>query len=287
MSEVAPSDFSTGPAIGDQANLTVPDIDALLAEFRAWILQANGLNDEAIGEAVQGPDLHTLLSQLIALRQEVNLQTRASRAQLEQNSETLRHLERALQTLENQATAKPESSAEQVRPLLKALVDIHDALGLARREMQRAQDHLLPVLQEFADARPTVSPTPRLPWLARLFGLGAIVRKVQRPLIQAMDERNTRVGSAMGRVRRLADSMITGYTMSLQRVERILDQQGLTALACVGDRFDPETMEAVEVVPEPSRCDTEVIEEVRRGYLWNGRLFRAAQVRVACPERMQ
>jgi molecular chaperone GrpE (heat shock protein) len=40
-------------------------------------------------------------------------------------------------------------------------------------------------------------------------------------------------------------------------------------------------MEVVEVVTEPGRTGTEVLEIVRRGYLWNERLFRPAQVRVA------
>jgi molecular chaperone GrpE (heat shock protein) len=44
-------------------------------------------------------------------------------------------------------------------------------------------------------------------------------------------------------------------------------------------------MEVVEAVTEAGRERTEVIEEVRRGYLWRGRVFRFAQVRVARPER--
>jgi len=37
----------------------------------------------------------------------------------------------------------------------------------------------------------------------------------------------------------------------------------------------------VEAVLDSGRPAGEVIEEVRRGYLWNGRVFRYAQVRVA------
>jgi molecular chaperone GrpE (heat shock protein) len=42
-------------------------------------------------------------------------------------------------------------------------------------------------------------------------------------------------------------------------------------------------MEVAEVVSEPGRTGTEVLEEVRRGYRWRGRVFRPAQVRVARP----
>jgi molecular chaperone GrpE len=40
-------------------------------------------------------------------------------------------------------------------------------------------------------------------------------------------------------------------------------------------------MEVVEAVSETGRPAGEVIEELRRGYLWRGRVFRYAQVRVA------
>ena len=78
-------------------------------------------------------------------------------------------------------------------------------------------------------------------------------------------------------------SVLTGYTMSLQRLERALAQQGLEPMQCLGQPFDPETMEVVEVVTQPGRFGIEVIDEVRRGYLRRGRVFRFAQVRVAKP----
>ena len=40
-------------------------------------------------------------------------------------------------------------------------------------------------------------------------------------------------------------------------------------------------MEVAEVVKQEGRTGTEVLEEVRRGYLWRGKLFRFAHVRVA------
>ena len=42
-------------------------------------------------------------------------------------------------------------------------------------------------------------------------------------------------------------------------------------------------LEALEVEVDPDRTRTEVIEEVRRGYMWKGKIFRFAQVRVAKP----
>src|SRR5262249_43099791 len=82
-------------------------------------------------------------------------------------------------------------------------------------------------------------------------------------------------------LRQLLDSVVTGYTMSLQRLDRALEQQGLQPIPCVGQRFDPETMEVAEVVDRAGRTPSEVVEEIRPGSLWRGRLFRLAQVCVA------
>ena len=84
-------------------------------------------------------------------------------------------------------------------------------------------------------------------------------------------------------LRRMLDSLVTGYAMSLQRLERAVQQCGLEPIPCVGQPFDPERMEVVEVVSDPARPAGEVVEEVRRGYLWRGRVFRYAQVSVNKP----
>src|SRR5438445_81263 len=85
-------------------------------------------------------DPSTLLGQLVALRQEVNLQTRAARSQQEQSAQTLEQLGQALDLLrrrqESPALARAPDAEEAVRPLLKTLLDLHDALALAAREVQ-------------------------------------------------------------------------------------------------------------------------------------------------------
>ena len=87
--------------------------------------------------------------------------------------------------------------------------------------------------------------------------------------------------AVVDRIRTMLDSLFTGYTMSLRRVERALQQHGLEPMLCVGRPFDPEQMEVVEAVAGSGRPAGEVLDEVRRGWQWNGRVFRFAQVRVA------
>ena len=261
-------------------------MSAVLADFRAWLtaltspppppspareegedIAPSPLVGEGGGGGRDTIDLHTLLGQFLAVRQEVNLQTRAVRAQQEQNSETLRQLTAALDALrqsqELSDQTRQQDIDESLRPLLKTLIDLYDALALAGREMQRL--------------RQTVPATPQLPNSAT---------EVPRSLCRSLSRFFNRKGDQereqeRERVRQLLASLVTGYTMSLQRIDRALRQHGLEAVPATGERFDPERMEVVEAVADSGRPSGEVIEEVRRGYLYNGRVFRYAQVRVA------
>src|SRR5262249_52441558 len=126
--------------------------EKILAEFRGWLMD---LPEEVLANgpapADESLDVHNVLLQFVALRQEVNLTTRAVRGQQEQNNETLRLLQQALETLQrSQAEVRREqqlSQEERLRPLLKALIDLHDALALANREVSRIQEIVLPDLE--------------------------------------------------------------------------------------------------------------------------------------------
>jgi molecular chaperone GrpE len=230
-----------------------------------------------------------LLAQFIALRHEVNLQTRATRAQQEQNVVTLEDLRAALDLLrrsqEGTKQADRESQDEIMRPLLKTLIDVNDALALAEREVRRLRENVQTPLEQLttpAASPPATRPRATSFW-SRILGGGSAFREplaLQTESAPAEAERLQRQETA-ARVRQLLESVLTGYTMSLQRLERALHQSGLDRISCVGEAFDPEKMEVVAVAAGTGRPPGEVVEEARRGYLWRGRVFRYAQVCVA------
>jgi molecular chaperone GrpE len=285
MSEFAPPGVAENAAEPTQQALTPDAVSAVLDDFRAWLTALPAANGGDTRSEEEFIDLHTLLAQFIAVRQEVNLQTRAVRAQQEQNVETLRQLTAALETLRQSQARGGESQehaiSEAVRPLLKTLVDLYDALSLAGREMRRLSETVLPSLEQLAaPAEDEPPPAPAVPssFWGRMFR-SPLPRPPEPSPAQRERERLAR--DSAERVRQLLASLLTGYTMSLQRVERALRQHGLEAMETTGQRFDPEQMEVVEAVADSGRPSGEVVEEVRRGYLWNGRVFRYAQVRVA------
>lgn len=307
------SEFAAASLPGDAVEpgaqgLTHPAGDPLaqaLAAFRAWYAAAVKEENTDLLLETDAPaiDLHTLLGHFLALRQEVNLQTRAVRGQQEQSAETLRELQQAVEML-SRAQGRAEQSARQsadeaVRPLLTALVELYDALARAGRELTRTRDALPPAADAPAAeaAEDVVWPVPAAPrrslW-SRLFGhapddaalhrlhaeAAAVIDRLQaerrqaRAAVEEAHRQQCRVAEAL-------DAVITGYEMSLERIDRALARQGLEPIPTVGEPFDPDLMEAVEAVAGSGQPAGEVLDEVRRGYLHQGRVFRYAQVRVA------
>lgn len=83
------------------------------------------------------------------------------------------------------------------------------------------------------------------------------------------------------KLRQLAAAAADGYALSLRRVERLLPTLELEPISCTGEVFDPELMEVVEVVGDTGLPPGTVMEDVRLGYHWRGKLLRFAQVKVA------
>jgi molecular chaperone GrpE len=144
------------------------------------------------------------------------------------------------------APAAPSTPAE-VMPLLKAFMDIAEQLRTAHQQVEKT----------IAGLR-TVEAAP-VGFFARLFG--------KAPAAPTVDPR---LGS-------LAD----GYAMSLRRIDATLPQFGLELIPCIGETFDPELMEVLELVPGTGKPKGTVVEEVRRGYRRGGSVIRFAQVKVA------
>ncbi len=227
----APPPVHAGATAGGDGPMSAEQIDALLADFRAWL--------EAGGEAAPEPvGLLTLAREFTALRHEVNLQTKASRAAVEKLS-------------------MPADPREVQRPLLEALVDIADAL-----------DHAASAANTAAELTP-----PGLPPTRR----GLFRTRAERELQAWAEQLRPFLVSAKTRL----VGMANGYSLSRKRVTRALFNAGLTPIKTVGERFDPETMEAIDMADGDDVPSGTVIAESRRGYHWHGEVFRFARVTVA------
>ncbi len=223
----------------------------MLADFRRWLedladgepaghpaqlgRSATGVFDNSSPPVTHVPaspavDLATLVAAFTALRHEVNLQTKATRAQSEQ-------LAQALELFDQLDANTGDETA--TRPFVKAMAEVFDTLTRTTAEIDRL--------------RATAALQSVLP---RLFA------RRKTPIVDGLA------------------AAATGLRMSERRVERLMREVGLEPIETVGKLFDPETMEAVEAVAGELSPGM-VVDELRRGYMFCGRVFRFAQVRVA------
>lgn len=71
-----------------------------------------------------------------------------------------------------------------------------------------------------------------------------------------------------------------GQVMTCKRLEQLLLHYQVQAIACVGKLLDPMTMTAVGTGYEPTLENGIVLEELRKGFLFQDQILRLAEVKV-------
>jgi len=77
---------------------------------------------------------------------------------------------------------------------------------------------------------------------------------------------------------RVAQSLIAGTQLTLQRLDDLLATHRVRAINTLGQALDPQTMCAVATESSHNAPQGSVLREARRGYTHDGELLRAAEV---------
>ena len=102
-------------------------------------------------------------------------------------------------------------------------------------------------------------------------------RELLEVLVSIADDLDLALGNLAGP----PEAIASGVRMIRRRFRDVLEANGVTAFDSEGEKFDPERHEAFDVVTATEGERESVQTEIRRGYLWNGRLLRPALVIVA------
>jgi len=84
----------------------------------------------------------------------------------------------------------------------------------------------------------------------------------------------------LGRELDRLETVVEGQRLTLERFDQWLLGLGLQPIDALGNPFEPERMRAAEIVHRADLDDETVVAELRRGYLWQGRVLRPAEVAV-------
>jgi molecular chaperone GrpE len=99
-------------------------------------------------------------------------------------------------------------------------------------------------------------------------------------LLDVVDELELAVKN--GEISPSPDSLIEGVEMTLKKLRKVLEQEGVTPIESPeGKIFDPTRHNAVAVVEQDDVADGTVLEEIRKGYFMKGKVIRPTIVKVA------
>ena len=102
-------------------------------------------------------------------------------------------------------------------------------------------------------------------------------REVIVPLLSVLDDLERALQWASDGEQPLVQSMRLIY----KKLLALLETQDVRPFDSVGKRFTPDLHEAVAVVDDEDVESGTIVDDLRRGYLWNNELLRPTQVRVA------
>jgi molecular chaperone GrpE len=105
-------------------------------------------------------------------------------------------------------------------------------------------------------------------------------------LLDVVDELELAVKN--GEISTSPESLIEGVEMTLKKLRKVLEQEGVTAIESPeGKVFDASRHNAVAVVQTDDFADGTVVEEIRKGYIMRGKVIRPTIVKVAVKPKNQ
>jgi molecular chaperone GrpE len=192
--------------------------------------------------------------------------------------------------------AAPEdalAAAPDLFSLLAELAALKNEVKLESRQVKGALDQFRELFDTLRDANARIMDEQQ----QRSQQAQAAAQQTQKTLLLELLELRDRMQAGhdqclrfrpgwFGR-RRAAEfvaSMAEGMAMNLRRLDETLSRRGVRPLPVLEQRFDPHRMHATELTADPKRDAGLVVAELRKGFLLNGELLRAAEVVVNRPE---
>jgi molecular chaperone GrpE len=97
-------------------------------------------------------------------------------------------------------------------------------------------------------------------------------------LLEVVDELELAVKS--GRSSNSTEAVIQGVEMTLKKLQKVLENEGVSPIECVGKPFDPSKHNAVAKTEKEGADGCTITEEVRKGYTMKEKVIRPSVVKV-------
>jgi len=104
--------------------------------------------------------------------------------------------------------------------------------------------------------------------------------ELMRELLNAMDSFDLAIHNA-GSDTAAGETMLRGLDLIYKQFQDTLARFGLKVIEARGQTFDPNLHQAVSTVPTDDVAENTVVDELRKGYMLNGKLLRPVMVSVS------
>jgi len=159
---------------------------------------------------------------------------------------------------------EPGEGVDEVESLKNAL----------EAEKKRSEDYLLRLKYAQADVENLKKRYERQIEEARKYCTEPLVVE----LLDVVDELELAVKS--GSSSNSAEAVIQGVEMTLKKLKKVLENEGVSPIESVGKPFDPSKHNAVAKTEEEGAEGCKIVEEVRKGYTMREKVIRPSVVKV-------
>jgi molecular chaperone GrpE len=98
-------------------------------------------------------------------------------------------------------------------------------------------------------------------------------------LLDVVDELEMAIKTAQEKNQ--AQTLVEGVQMTLKRLRKVLEQEGVSPIESEGKPFDPSKHNAIAAVERDDVVGCVVVEEVRKGYIMKDKVIRPSIVKVS------
>jgi molecular chaperone GrpE len=159
---------------------------------------------------------------------------------------------------------EPQEDADQVETLARAL----------DTEKKRSEEYLTRLKYAQADAENLKKRYERQMEEVRKYCTEPLIME----LLDVVDELELAVKS--GRSANSAEAVIEGVEMTLKKLKKVLEIEGVSPIECLGKPFDPSKHNAVAKTEKEGEEGCTIAEEVRKGYTMREKVIRPSVVKV-------
>jgi molecular chaperone GrpE len=97
-------------------------------------------------------------------------------------------------------------------------------------------------------------------------------------LLEVMDELELAVSNSKACE---SAALTEGVEMTLKKLRKTLEAEGVKHIESVGKKFDPDLDSVISTAPNEDVEESTVLEELRKGYIMNGRVIRPSMVKIS------